>query len=109
MHNFQDSERVEYKVLLVFPGFGDEREHAEQVIETALEYLNTQKDTPGMRFAYPVFAHLETVMGAEQARERLETDDDLAMMILHDLEEEEKVALTLDCAARNVPVCHTVE
>src|SRR5262249_37561798 len=102
-------EHIEYKVLLVFPGFGPERENAEQVIEEALHYLNTQKDEPGMRFAYPVFARLEIVSDAEQALTSLRTDDDLAMMILHDLPEEDKAALTEECVSNHVPVCHTVE
>lgn len=102
-------ENVEYKVLLVFPGFGSERENAEEVIEAALEYLNTQKDEPGMRFAYPVFARLEIVSDADQALTSLRNDDDLAMMILHALDDEEKAALTEEAVSNNVPVCHTVE
>ena len=39
---------VEYEVILLFPGFGDERENAEQIVEEALNYLNTEKDEPGM-------------------------------------------------------------
>jgi hypothetical protein len=97
---------IEYTVILVFPGFGDERDNAEQVIEEALNYLNTQKDEPGMRFAYNVSARLEIVADVDEARARLETDDDLAMMILHDLDDEEKLGLTEECAARGVLVCH---
>src|SRR5262249_10820942 len=33
---------------------------------------------------------------------------DLAMMILHDLPDEEKAELTEECAEKDVPVCHTV-
>jgi hypothetical protein len=100
---------VEYQVLLVFPGFGVEREHAEQIIEEALAYLNTQKDEPGMRFAYNVSARLEVVATVEEAYARLEDDDDdLATMILHDLDDDERRTLTLACAARDVPVCHTI-
>jgi hypothetical protein len=101
-------QNIEYQVVLVFPGFGAERENAEQVIEEALEYLNTQKDEPGMRFAQHVFARLEIVTDEEQAQAKLQTDDDLAMMILHDLPDEEKAALTEECAEKDVPVCHTV-
>ena len=54
---------VDYQVVLVVPGFGDEREHAEQILEEALHYLNTEKDEPGMRFAYNVSARLEIVSG----------------------------------------------
>jgi hypothetical protein len=99
---------IEYKVLLVFPGFGEERENAEQVVEEALEYLNTQKDEPGFRFAQNVSARLEIVTDAEQAFAALQTDDDLATMILHDLDDEERTALTQECMAAGVPVCHTV-
>jgi hypothetical protein len=99
---------VEYKVLLVFPGFGDERDNAEQVLEEALNYLNTQKDEPGMRFAQNVSARLEIVADADQAAARLQTEDDLALLILHDLDDEEKTALTAECSGMGVPVCHTV-
>jgi hypothetical protein len=102
------SENVEYQVVLVFPGFGTERENAEQVVEEALHYLNTEKDEPGMRFAQNVSARLEIVADAEQAHAKLETDDDLATMILHDLADDERTALTLACVAKGVPVCHTV-
>lgn len=104
-----EPQEIEYKVVLVFPGFGDERENAEQVLEEALHYLNTQKDEPGFRFAYHVFARLEIVSDADQAQAMLETDDDLATLILHGLPEEEKMALTRECAARDIPVCHTME
>ena len=96
----------EYTVILVFPGFGDERDNAEQIVEEALNYLNTQKDEPGMRFAYNVLARLEIVADVDEARARLESDDNLAMMILHDLDDEEKLGLTEECAERGVLVCH---
>jgi hypothetical protein len=102
-------ENVEYLVVLVFPGFGDERENAEQIIEEALHYLNTEKDEPGMRFAQNVTARLETVTDAEDALDRLRTDDDLAVMILHGLPDDEKTALTKKCAAKGIGVCHTLE
>ena len=103
------SDEVEYQVVLVFPGFGDEREHAEQIVEEALYYLNTQKDEPGMRFAQNLSARLEIVQDADEARAKLENDDDLATMILHGLPHDEKKALTEECAAKEVPVCHTVD
>ncbi len=98
---------VEYKVVLVFPGFGEERENAEQLIEEALQYLNTQKDEPGMRFARQVTARLEIVPDVEQAQAKLSTDDAVAMMILHDLPDDERIAFTRECAEQDVPVCHT--
>jgi hypothetical protein len=101
-------QNVEYKVVLVFPGFGEERENAEQIVEEALLYLNTEKDEPGMRFAPNVSARLEIVADAEQAHAKLQTDDDVAMMILHDLPDDERTALTEECAGRDVPVCHTL-
>src|SRR5438105_3427130 len=101
-------ENVQYNVVLVFPGFGPEREYAEQVVEEALNYLNTPNYEPGFRFAPNVTARLELVAAADEAEARLEADDDLAMMILHDLDDEEKAALTAACVAQGVPVCHTV-
>jgi hypothetical protein len=102
------SRNIEYKVVLVFPGFGEERENAEQIIEEALHYLNTEKDEPGMRFAYEVSARLEIVPDAEQVEARLRTEDDLALLILHDLAEDEQNALLKECEARQVPACITV-
>ena len=32
---------VDYTVVLVFPGFGAERENAETIVESALHWLNT--------------------------------------------------------------------
>jgi hypothetical protein len=99
---------VEYKVLLIFPGFGEERQNAETIVEEALQHLNTYKEEPGFRFAPNVSASLDIVLTAEEAYARLQSDDDLATMILHDLPEEEKIELTKACAAQGVPVCHTV-
>jgi hypothetical protein len=99
--------KVEYTVLLVFPGFGDKRANAEQIVEEALHHLNTEKDEPGWRFAQNVTARLDIVPDADQARDRMQTDSDLAMMILHDLDEDERSELTQECAARGVVVCHT--
>src|SRR5260370_23991028 len=98
---------IEYKVVLVFPGFGSERENAEEIIEAALEHLNTQKAEPGFRFAYEVFARLEIVPDVEQALALLDADDRVVMMILHDLADEERIAFTIDCGERGVSVCRT--
>jgi hypothetical protein len=94
--------------LLVSPSFGEARENAEGIIEEALEYLNTFREEPGFRFAPYVTARLEIVSDADEARARLESDDALAMMILHDLPDDERIALTLECGQENVPVCRTV-
>ncbi len=99
---------IEYKVVLLFPGFGAERDNAEQIIEEALHYLNTEKDEPGMRFAYEVSARLEIVPDTEQLQARLRTEDDLAMLILHDLAGDEQTAFLKECEARQVPVCITL-
>jgi hypothetical protein len=103
------AKEVTYTVLLVFPGYGEERENAEEIIEEAIHHLNTEKDEPGFRFAHEVFAQLEIVPDADEARERLRNDPQLALMILHDLERVEKAALTRACEKKGVPVCHTVE
>jgi hypothetical protein len=99
---------VEYSVVLVFPSYGTERDNAETIIEEALGYLNTQKDEPGFRFAYNVSARLDTVPDLEDAQTKLRTDDSVAMMILYDLPDEERLAFTHECLAQNVPVCRTV-
>jgi hypothetical protein len=106
MSHLQD---IEYAVVLLFPGFGEERDNAEQIIEEALQHLNTEKDEPGMRFAQNVFARLEIVTHVLDAETRLRDDEDLAMMILHDLPQEEMNELTRECVAKNVPVCQTVD
>ncbi len=104
----QQRENVDYTVVLVSAGFGAEQENAEEVIEAALEHLNTYKDEPGFRFAYHVSAHLERVQDAEEAEARLQNDDSVAMMILHGLEDDERIALTRKCIAQTVPVCRTL-
>lgn len=104
-----EEEIVHYTVVLVFPGFGPEREYAEDVVENALEYLNIPRYEPGMRFAPHVRAQLEIVMDAEQVMTRLDADEDVAIVIIHDLDEDEKTGLTEECAARGVSVCHTIE
>jgi hypothetical protein len=99
---------VEYRVVLVFPGYGTERENAEEIVEEALDYLNTHRDKPGFRFAPYVTARLEIVPDLEQAQAKMETDDGVAMLILHDLDDEERNDFTRECNARDVPVCQTV-
>jgi hypothetical protein len=104
----QRPEEIEYAVVLVIPVFGEERENAEEVIEGALDYLNTHRETPGFRFAPYVRAHLEKVSDVEDAQARLDEDDTVAMMILHGLDDDERIAFTRECIARNIPVCRTV-
>ena len=99
---------VEYTVVLVFPSYGTERDNAETIIEEALGYLNTQKDEPGFRFAYSVSARLEIVPDVEDAQAKLRTDDSVAMMILYDLPDDERLAFTRECLDQNVLVCQTV-
>lgn len=98
---------IEYTVVLVFSGWGSERESAEQIIEEALAYLNTPRYEPGFRFAPNVRALLEIVPDIEDALAKLEADDTVAMMILFDLPEEERRALIYECADRGVQVCET--
>jgi hypothetical protein len=103
------TQEVDYTVVLVFPGFGPEREHAETIVENALEWLNTFKDEPGFRFAPPVSAHLEIVRDPDEARERIAEDEGVAMVILHDLADDERDALVRECAAREIAICYTVD
>jgi len=98
---------VEYTVVLVSSDYGESRENAEQVIEEALEYLNTHREQPGFRFAPNVSANLEIVPDVEEAQAKLRADDAVALMILHDLPDDERDAFTLECASQSVPVCHT--
>jgi len=100
---------VDYTVILVFPGFGEERENAETIVESALEWLNNNREEPGFRFAPWVTAHLEIVVTAEAARERFEADDGVAMVLLHDLDDEERDDLLRDCAERHIAACITVD
>lgn len=104
-----EPEEVDYTVLLVFPGFGPERENAEAIVEAALEWLNTNKDEPGFRFAPQVSAQLETVADADEARARIAADDSVAMVLLHDLDRRERDALVRHCQRRNVAACYTVD
>src|SRR5581483_4730704 len=96
-----------YTVLLVFPRFGTERENAETVMEMALDWLNANREKPGFRFAPVVSAHLEIVGNVEEARDKL--DEDVAMVFLHDLDEEERDALARECQERHISLCFTVE
>src|SRR5438067_1917523 len=95
-------DEVAYKVILVLPHFGAERENAEQIVGAALDYLNTHRDKPGFRFAPYVSAQLEIISDAEQAQTLLDNEDAIAMMILHDLSEYDTVALLHECYARGV-------
>jgi hypothetical protein len=100
---------VDYTVVLVFPGFGTERENAETIVECALDWLNTHKEKPGFRFAPPVSAHLEIVADTDEARDRVDADDGVAMVLLHDVADDERDALLRHCQARQVPACITVD
>jgi hypothetical protein len=103
-------EEVDYTVLLIFPGFGTERENAESIIESALDWLNTHKDKPGFRFAYEVNAHLEIVQDADEARARIDEDDSsVAMVFLHDVPDEERDALVHYCEPKNIAAGITVD
>jgi hypothetical protein len=100
---------VDYTVVLVFPGFGTERENAETIVESALEWLNTYKDEPGFRFAPQVSAHLEIVSDVDEARARIEADESVATVILHDVAEDERIPLLRFCEAREISACYTVD
>src|SRR3954469_25921749 len=95
------TQEVEYTVILVFPGYGPERENAETIVEGALEWLNNNKEEPGFRFAPPVSAHLEIVSDADQARQRMEADPLVAMVILHDFSDEERDEMVRFCGRRH--------
>jgi hypothetical protein len=102
-------QEVDHTVVLVFPGFGSERDHAEMIVESALEWLNTFKDTPGFRFAPEVSAHLEVVPDADEARARIAADEGVAMVLMHDLAEDERDELVRHCAEREIGACYTVD
>ena len=96
---------VEYTVVLVFPGFGTERENAETIVESALEWLNNNREEPGFRFAPMVTAHLEIVQDADEARAAMEADEMVAMVILHDVPDDERDDLLRHCLrGRSGPV-----
>jgi hypothetical protein len=103
----RSQEEVEYTVILVFPGYGEERENAEAIVEAALEWLNNNKEEPGFRFAPPVSAHLEIVPDTDEARARIETDEYVAMVLLHDLDVAERNDMIRHCRARHIPTCFT--
>src|SRR5689334_15759255 len=98
---------VEYTAVLVFPGFGEGRENAEAVVESALHWLNTNKDEPGFRFAPNVSAHLEIVQDVDEARARMATDANVAIVLLHDVADDERDALMRECEAREISRCYT--
>jgi hypothetical protein len=100
---------VDYTVVLVLPGFGAEREHAETIVECALQWLNTCKDEPGFRFAPPVSAHLEVAGDADEARARIAADASVAMVLLHDLPDDDRDALVRHCRVRHIAACYTVD
>src|SRR5262245_23099677 len=102
-------EEVEYTVVLIFPGFGTERENAETIVQMALDWLNANRERPGFRFAPTVRAHLELVHNADDARERIESEDDVALVIVHDLPDDERDELLTYCEARDISGCYTVE
>jgi hypothetical protein len=104
-----DPQEVEYTVLLVFPGFGAERDYAETIVEIALDWLNTFKEEPGFRFAPPVSAHLEIVRDAEEARDRIAEDERVATVIMHDLGEDERDELVAHCYERQIAASYTVD
>ena len=104
-----DPVEFEYTVLLIFPGFGPERENAEDILELALEWLNANKLEPGFRFNPVVGARLEVVSDAETARERVEADDAVALVVMHDLDDDERDELRHFCAERQVSACYTID
>jgi hypothetical protein len=106
MNPLQD---VEYTIVLIFPGFGTERENAETIIESALEWLNNNREEPGFRFAPTVTAHLEIVQDADEARAAMEADEMVAMVIMHDLPDEERDDLLRFCLARKIGACYTTD
>jgi hypothetical protein len=98
---------VEYTVVLVFPGFGTERENAETIVESALEWLNNNREEPGFRFAPMVTAHLEIVQDADEARAAMEMDEMVAMVIMHDVPDDERDDLLRHCLAQKIGACYT--
>src|SRR5438132_4389973 len=100
---------IDYTVILVFPGFGTERENAETIVDGALDWLNTHKEKPGFRFAREVSAHLEILQDADEARARIAADKHVAMIFLHGLSDDERDALARHCERRHIAVCYTVD
>jgi hypothetical protein len=56
-----------------------------------------------------VSAHLETVLNVDAARERVETDDSVAMVMLHEADDEDGHELARECEERNIAVCFTID
>jgi hypothetical protein len=102
-------QEIDYTVILVFPSFGEEREHAETIVEAALEWLNTFKEEPGFRFAPQVSAHLEIVGDVDEGRDRIETGESVAMILLHDVAPDERDALVRHCESLHIPACYTID
>lgn len=105
----ESPQEFDYTVLLVFPGYGTERENAEMIVESALHWLNTFKDEPGFRFAPPVSAHLEMVQDADEARAAIESDETVATVLIHDLPDEDRDDLVRLCSERDIGVGFTVD
>jgi hypothetical protein len=101
--------QYEYTVLLLFPGYGSERENAEAVCEMALDWLNHNKETPGFRFNPVVGASLAIVSDLEDVRERIEADDSVALVILHGLDDDERLPILRELRERHVAACYTVD
>ena len=100
-------DEVDYTVVFIFPGYGDERENAETIVESALDWLNNNKEEPGFRFAPNVSAHLQIVQDADEARAVLATDDNVGMLLMHDVPDEERDPLLLQCLERDIGACYT--
>jgi hypothetical protein len=100
---------VDYTVVLIFPSFGAEREYAEGVVEAALEWLNTNKEEPGFRFAPQVSAHLEIVQDLDEARAKIAADERVAMVLVHGVEDEERDRLFRECADQDISRCSTID
>jgi hypothetical protein len=49
------------------------------------------------------------VQDAEEARARIAVDDSVAMVLVHDLADEERDDLVRHCAARHIAACYTVD
>ncbi len=100
-------DEADYTVVFIFPGYGPERENAEAIVESALDWLNNNKEEPGFRFAHSVSAHLQIVSDVEEARTLMETDDSVAMLLMHDIPDFERNELLLACYERDIGACYT--
>src|SRR5207253_928883 len=56
-----------------------------------------------------VTAHLEMVQDADEARAAMEADEQVAMVIVHDLPDDERYDLLRACLARKVGACYTTD